>query len=137
MLQLVIVHEALVALLALPFLDEGRNEVYSRLICDDIARNKSACHSEAAEAELENLKNAENPDADAISAQQDKVDSAQSDYDNAKAETQNKQDALIDAEKQLCDVVNSADGKTLGTVPGLKEAASAEEALDILLGGAT
>ena len=52
MLQLVIVHEALVALLALPFLDEGRNEVYSRLICDDIARNKSACHSEAAEAEL-------------------------------------------------------------------------------------
>ena len=87
---------------------------------------------EDAKAELENLKNAENPDADAISAQQDKVDSAQSDYDNAKAETQNKQDALNDAEKQLCDVVNSADGKTLGTVPGLKEAASAEEALDAL-----
>ncbi|MDY3859971.1 MAG: hypothetical protein SO014_04955 [Candidatus Limivicinus sp.] len=87
---------------------------------------------EDAKAELENLKKAENPDADAIQAQQDKVDSAQSDYDKAKAETQNKQDALEEAKKQLQDAVDSAGDKTFGTVPGLEEAASAEEALKAL-----
>ena len=87
---------------------------------------------EAAKAELENLKNAENPDAAAIQAQQDKVDSAQSDYDNAKAVTQNKQEALEEVEKLLQDAVDSADSNTFGTVTGLEEAASAEEALEAL-----
>ena len=87
---------------------------------------------EAAKAQLESLKNAENPDADAIQAQQDKVDSAQADYDKARAEALNKQDALKEAEKQLQDAVDSARDKTYGTVPGLEEAASAEEALEAL-----
>ena len=111
---------------------DNRNEAQSDL--DQAQAEEAAAKQrlEAAEAELENLKNAENPDAAAIQAQQDKVNIAQSEYDNALAEIQNKQNALEEAEKQLNDVVDSAGEKTFGTVPGLEEAASAEEALQAL-----
>ena len=87
---------------------------------------------QTAKAELENLKNAENPDAEAIANQQNKVDSAQSAYDSAKAETLNKQEALDAVEKQLQDAVDAADEKTFGTVAGLAGVSSAEEALKAL-----
>ena len=111
---------------------DNRNAAKSELDQAQAEEADAQQRLETAMAELENLKKAENPDADAIQAQQDKVDSAQSDYDNAKAETQNKQDALEEVEKLLQDAVDSAGDKTFGAVPGLEEAASAEEALKAL-----
>ena len=51
---------------------------------------------------------------------------------NGISETKNKLNTLKEAEKQLQDAVDSARDKTYGTVPGLEEAASAEEALEAL-----
>ena len=87
---------------------------------------------ETAKAELKKLMNAANPNAEAIQAQRKQVASAQSAYDSAKAETLNKQNALKEAEKRLQNAVDAADDKTYGTVPGLDEAATAEEALKAL-----
>ncbi|MDY6180230.1 MAG: hypothetical protein SPI15_05205 [Candidatus Faecousia sp.] len=111
---------------------DNRSAAQSALDQAQAEEADAALRLEAARTELEELMNAETPDADAIAAQQEKVNSAQSDYDNAKAETQGKRDALIDAEEQLQNAVDSAGDKTFGTVPGLEEAASAEEALEAL-----
>lgn len=66
---------------------------------------------------------------------QDTLDSrnaAKSALDQAKAETLSRQNALKEAEKRLQNAVDAADDKTYGTVPGLDEAVTAEEALKAL-----
>ena len=54
------------------------------------------------------------------------------DYDAAKAETVNKQEQLKNAEQKLQPLVDGANGKTNGTVTGLADAQTAQEALDAL-----
>lgn len=108
--------------------DEAKTELDQAKAGEADAKQKL----EDAKAELEALKKAENPDLDAIQAQQAEVDKAQSDYDAAKADTQNKQDVLDASEKQLQDAVDSAGDKTYGVVPGLADADTIEEVLDAL-----